>query len=109
MKKKLFIVLLGMVMLLSIMSCAPRKYLLDPKNFKYFEGTLIHYYGKILVMESTIDESTMCFLIGRRTVFMPVRQLPTNGSRLIIKYLTKAYSHRKVGEYFIAFEVHNEY
>jgi hypothetical protein len=80
-----------------------------PENFKYFEGALIHLYKNILVVKSS-DGQKVNFKAGRNTVFIPkegrrMRDFLGIGDKLKIRYFIKTYSHRKIGDYFIAFEV----
>ena len=75
----------------------------EPENFKYFSGTLVHLHRKILVVKSSNGE-TVRFKAGRRTVFTP-NAWPNVGDKLRIRYFIKTYSHRQIGDYFIAFEV----
>jgi len=124
MKRKLFIIILGIIILFGVASCK-RFNLLDPESFKHFEGTLVHYYGKILIVKSSLPSGIplseakpfelgkeMRFRVGRNTVFIPkesyrMRDFLNIGDRFNIRYLIKPYSHRNIGTYFIAFEVRN--
>jgi len=82
---------------------------MDPENFKYFEGTLIHLYKKFLIVKAD-DGQKMNFRVGRDTVFTPkegyrMRDFLDIGARLRVRYFIKTYSSWKIGDYFIAYEV----
>ncbi len=76
----------------------------DPENFRYLEGTVIHYYHRILIVKPD-DGQKINFRVGRHTVFKPYKELPSIGDRVRVRYLIKPYSSWKVGDYFIAYEV----
>ncbi len=99
-----------LIILLCAGCAAPdTKDMAKPENFKYFEGTLTHLYKNVLVVESD-DGQKINFKAGRNTVFIPkegrrMRDFLNTGDKLRIKYFIKTYSHRQIGDYFIAFEV----
>ena len=82
---------------------------MDPENFRYLEGTLVHFYKNTLLVKSD-DGQKMYFRVGRNTVFIPkegrrFRDFLFIGDRLRIRYFNKAYSDLEFGDYFIGFEV----
>ena len=76
----------------------------DPENYRYFDGTVTHYFDKILTVQS--GTTKIAFRVGRSTIFTPIRILPSVGDRVNVRYFMKEYSSYKIGKYFIAFEVH---
>ena len=90
-------------LILVLLTACSRVDITDPKNFKYFEGKLIHQYKGMLIVRAD-DGHKMNFKAGRRTVFTP-NAWPNVGDRIRVRYLNKACSDYRIGDYFIAFEV----
>jgi len=98
-----------------VVGCANlRGDIMDPENFKYFEGTLVNFEYKILIMHS-YNGQRMLFRVGRNTIFTPIFAHPRKswqmedflhtGDRLKIRYFDQLIRSSVPGDYFVAFEV----
>ncbi len=87
------------------LGCARRAVVSQTEDFKYLEGTLVRRIKKVLVVESD-DGQKINFRVGRGTVFTP-KAWPNTGDRLKVRYHTRVFSHRKIGDYFVAYGVRN--
>ncbi len=73
------------------------------ENFKYLEGTFVQQIKKILIVKAD-DGQKINFRVGRKTVFTP-KAWPAIGDRLKVRYLDTVFSHKSIGNYFIAYGV----
>lgn len=91
------------LLILVLLAACARVDITDPKNFKYFEGTLVDLHKKILVVKSD-DGQKINFRVGRRTIFIP-KAWPNIGDGLSVRYHTRVLWHEAIGDYFIAYMV----
>jgi len=108
MKRLMLVLVIAMVISLIVgwvsIGCS-KVNLRDPESYGNFNGTVIHYYDKLLLVES--GPTRMQFRVGRKTRFTPIRRVPSIGDSVNVRYLKWEYDSRRVGKYFIAFEIHN--
>ncbi len=87
------------------LGCRRQAIVSQTEDFKYLEGTFVHRIRKVLVVKSD-DGQKINFKVGRGTVFTP-KAWPNTGDRLKVRYHTRVLSHRKIGDFFVAYEVRN--